>query len=1153
MISLFLISSLLHVTICNVYTVTPDDDNDYQFHHFPNTRCHHCHNLQHYLLNVTRYFTSNTQLLFLPGIHHLHTDLIIQKVHNISIIGSTANDTSPVSVIQCYPTSDGIVIINSTIVTIRNFVLTNYEGTYYGASFDFLSCYYIELHNMEIHVMIKGHNVMGKSKMSNVTSNGLDILYDDNAFMEFKEITNKLEICNYKTTGTQFAAINVKISQTFYAVSIVITNSVFSQLHDKLAVFIASNLCSTPYENKVLFHKIHFTNNHDLEYLLYIQFDLRNNCTSAFKDAKVILHECLFTDSSNISAIIYCEWFHEDKIITQALIIHSCLFTNNTYCKNILDFMSHSTTRFISMQSINMMHVYIVIVNTNFTSNVCNIDKCSAMVNSVNTLDLHGPIIIHGNSIESLFAIHKSSGSTIMFQGYIEFSENIATYMIKGHVVVLMEHVVMNVTRNVISCLFMGYKLQNVNHHIPMCYFQFFGSQKSITNKTFRVIIEYTNLVPRIFNEVAENINCRMLQNTLFYNHNPLQVYQQFIFLQDDFKHITIPFDTGILCYCLEEIQECKTNQLGPIYPGQILTIHLQINQRVKHLNNILISLEMYSEFLPRSHCKLPLSSKTFNVITRNCTKFYYTVLSNNEGQCELFLNARKYEYVTIFYIQLLRCPMGFAIDVKTEKCECDLSMQSKVLTIQYCNINDQTILRPANSWLTAETYNDSSTYHISPNCPFHYCLPQSSHLNFSTPNSQCQFNRSGLLCGECQQSLSAVFGSSNCQPCSNTYVLLIIPIAIAGVLLVFILFCINLTVTDGTINAFIIYTNIISINDHVFFTDTKHVFMPVYTFISLANLDLGIQTCFYNGMDDYAKMWLQLAFPFYLIFIATLLIITSRYSITVQRLTARRALPVLATLFLLSYTKILRTVSSVLFSYSTITHLPSKHTTVVWSVDANVPLFGIKFTLLFIACLILFLVLIPFNIILLFTKILSRFQFINKFRPFLDAYQGPYKFRFYYWTGLQLLVRALFYGISALDRNINLTIGSIILSVMIGLHGVVYPFKNNFKNNQELLYIINLQVLYILTLSEYQGVTSVNVLVTVAAVQFIFIIIYHIITYSYSRLIRIKINHFTKTVITWISKLNKSSNVDIQLNNIEIPEVTYNYREFREPLIGQD
>ena len=190
--------------------------------------------------------------------------------------------------------------------------------------------------------------------------------------------------------------------------------------------------------------------------------------------------------------------------------------------------------------------------------------------------------------------------------------------------------------------------------------------------------------------------------------------------------------------------------------------------------------------------------------------------------------------------------------------------------------------------------------------------------------------------------------------------------------------------------------------------------------------------------------MWLQLAFPFYLIFIATLLIITSRYSITVQRLTARRALPVLATLFLLSYTKILRTVSSVLFSYSTITHLPSKHSTVVWSVDANVPLFGIRLTILFIVCLILFLVLIPFNMILLFTNPLSRFQFISKFKPLLDAYQGPYKIRFYYWTGLQLLIRAVFFGISAPDKNINLTIGSIISSVMMGLHGAVHPFKNN-------------------------------------------------------------------------------------------------------------
>ena len=157
--------------------------------------------------------------------------------------------------------------------------------------------------------------------------------------------------------------------------------------------------------------------------------------------------------------------------------------------------------------------------------------------------------------------------------------------------------------------------------------------------------------------------------------------------------------------------------------------------------------------------------------------------------------------------------------------------------------------------------------------------------------------------------------------------------------------------------------------------------------------------------MDDYAKMWLQLEFPFYLIFIATSLIITSRYSTTIQRLAACRALPVLATLFLLSYSKILHTVSSALFSYSTITELPSEQSTLVWSVDANVPLLGVKFIILFITFLIIFLIQVPFTIILLFNRPLQRFRYINKFKPLLDAYHGPYKDRFYYWTGLQLVI----------------------------------------------------------------------------------------------------------------------------------------------------
>ena len=110
---LLLLLIKLNTTTGSAYNVTPDD------HYYPNTTFHHCHNLQHYLLDTTKYFISSTQLLFLPGLHHLHTDLIIQNVYNISLIGSTTNDTTPDTVIQCN-SSVGNVMTNITNLMVAN-------------------------------------------------------------------------------------------------------------------------------------------------------------------------------------------------------------------------------------------------------------------------------------------------------------------------------------------------------------------------------------------------------------------------------------------------------------------------------------------------------------------------------------------------------------------------------------------------------------------------------------------------------------------------------------------------------------------------------------------------------------------------------------------------------------------------------------------------------------------------------------------------------------------------------------------------------------------------------------------------------------------------------------------------------------------------
>ena len=95
-------------------------------------------------------------------------------------------------------------------------------------------------------------------------------------------------------------------------------------------------------------------------------------------------------------------------------------------------------------------------------------------------------------------------------------------------------------------------------------------------------------------------------------------------------------------------------------------------------------------------------------------------------------------------------------------------------------------------------------------------------------------------------------------------------------------------------------------------------------TFIAWLNLDLGIPMCFFNGLTTYVKTWLQFVFPLYILALVGVIIIGSNYSTRVTRLIGTNAVSVLATLVLLSYTKILRIVISA-FSFTTLT------ATIVW------------------------------------------------------------------------------------------------------------------------------------------------------------------------------------------------------------------------------
>ena len=1180
--------SLLHIVTCTVYNVIPDDHN---------TTCHHCHTLQYYQLNINKYFTSNIQLLFLPGLHHLHTDLIIQNVHNISLIGSTANGTTlnTVMIIQ-YAELELNDITNLTIKNLmiqRNVSLFNNSNTFLYSSLEssviiIRDCINVLINYLQIHIINDGPfgftslvlvNVLGKSQLSHILCHNIQIDYTET---EIESEDSSLLIDHYQTQNKYLLAafhnIILSTKQISYRVTLQISNTTVAY---------------------------------------YINSFINIECNSNAGAFKLIIVHCQFKfnyfglfsiNGNERNGIIYfknCQFLSDNtygnNIYIHGITIHitDCVFYNSMLSVHQSPFINDTAI-------VNITNT--VFSNANINCSLHEIDY--VLISLTNTAVIFSGTVIFTNITCRDTIISLADYSTITINGLVKFSNNHVNKLINfinNHYqfIIMKEPAALAIAKNKICTFFSTVAFKPIPY--PLCFFQYDdneGNDGTVMYRNFSITFHYNkyettnpyttvptpnpnpfpnpypslNPYPNSDSSPCANpysnpnpscvtkipiTNCQWLPQSSFKDVIPLDVNKRYIQYYDNnnFRTETFSINQSTLCICSDDMNyDCHISDLGYLYPGQILTIFL--HSTTKQHNNfnpevVVVKTDINYNLPYVKPCTVLNINEHQQFINKSCTELRYTIAFSSKW-CEIYLKIL-YDYdsnINIFNIRKLKCPPGFTEINKI--CQCDTVITNFVAIS--CNINDQTISRPANSWISATTHNNSYTYQISLHCPFHYCLPHSSHLNFFTPNSQCQFNRYGLLCGQCQQGHSSVFGSPYCQECSNIYILLIIPIAISGLLLVFLIFHLNLTVTDGNINAFILYTNIISINIPVFFPSTNEI-MPAHTFISLTNLDLGFQTCFYNGMSDYAKTWLQLSFPFYLIFIATLLIISSRHYTTIQRLTARRALPVLATLFLLSYTKILQTISGVLFFYSSITYLPSKHTRLVWSVDSNVPLFGVQYAMLFIVCLILFLILLTFNIILLFTRTLSRFRFINKFKPLLDAYQGPYRDKFYYWTGLQLLLRAVLFGLSSLDRNINLTVGIILLDIFGGVTGVVRPFKDNVKNYQQLLLIFNLHGLY--TISLYmQDDTNQNfviAMITTSAVQLMFIFTYHTITYGCGGVIRNKIHLCINSLTRCISRLQKRLQKRLQHQHFQlqditrdnIPEVAFNYREFREPIVG--
>jgi len=210
--------------------------------------------------------------------------------------------------------------------------------------------------------------------------------------------------------------------------------------------------------------------------------------------------------------------------------------------------------------------------------------------------------------------------------------------------------------------------------------------------------------------------------------------------------------------------------------------------------------------------------------------------------------------------------------------------------------------------------------------------------------------------------------------------------------------------------------------------------------FIAWFNLDLGIQTCFYDGLDGYAMTWLQFAFPIYLMMIVVVMIVTSRQYVIAARIFGTANAPrALATLFLLSYAKLQRTIITIA-SFTFLTY-PNGTDIPVWLYDGNVPYLSAKHLPLFITGILALVCLaIPYTVVLVFIQCLLKtharcLHWIRRLKPVLDAYTGPYKDKYRFWTGMLLVVRSILFVIFAFNVLCDSSVNLLFISAsMLGL-----------------------------------------------------------------------------------------------------------------------
>ena len=631
---------------------------------------------------------------------------------------------------------------------------------------------------------------------------------------------------------------------------------------------------------------------------------------------------------------------------------------------------------------------------------------------------------------------------------------------------------------------------------------------------------------------------CQMRTN--FSNASNTEVFQR-IFGLDPERNYTDKEISSIprnICRCSDDDQlmycHLEDKKGIHVHPGQSITYNIAVIGDMDIRQSALVYIELINQVdINKSTHHLPLELHSIHILNSSCNRIIappipinntlalqltIPLLTNTPNKANgIFL----VDYIKIH--QNLTCPHGYILSNTTPKwCTCLDQLKEHDIV---CSLEKGTFLLKENYWIGRRPSQTTPSLVFAKHCPAIHCATANSSMEVSldNPDRQCRFGRTGFLCGQCPDNTSVVLGSLACKPCdSNAGVLIALFYVVAGPLLIAAICLLNLTVSAGSINGIVLYVTIISINKDVLQTHSHS-----NKILSLLIFDSVIESCVYIGMDEFAKNLISYLFPLYLLLLVGMAMCLPRWRKInmhrINRLIGPRITPVLATVILISYTKLAVSVINSLLPVR-LFDAESGDSTYVWLFDGSLEYFGCTkhIFLATLALLVFICFLLPVTVIAIFGDLFWRFFRGPWYMNFLDTFHGAFRFRFGFWIGIRMLIGVVVMALKVSlvePGRIYLSTATIAIAALL-FQNIFWPYRairvrdciterikekyfspsvcQKIVHSIDNCYLINIMFVFMYLVhdpGQVNGALSVSVMA--ASLEFVGILIYHALEYT--------------------------------------------------------